>query len=301
VSERAALGLGAAQFGLGHGLDAPDARGRVSEDEIRTILDDAAASQIDLIDTAAAYGDAERVLGQSWPFPSPFRVVAKTLSVSEGLDRVEARARRSLERMGLPRAYALLVNDAEDLLGPDGPLLWARLEKLKAEGLFQKIGVRVHRDDEPVHLARRFKPDLIQIPCSLLDQRPALDGTLAALKDLDVEIHLRSIFLGGLLFLARESLPAALIDAGPRLSRVRRLLAEAGADPLRAALAYAQSRPEASAVIVGVRSAAALRALLAAAATPVPDLDWGQMTLDHPVALDPRLWAGATEGLSSAA
>jgi len=296
MDHKAELGLGAAQFGLDYGVSNP--RGRVPEDEVRLILDTAAANQIGLVDTAPAYGDSERILGQSWPFPSPFRVVTKTLPVAEGLDRVETRARRSLERMGLSRGHAILVHAAEDLLGPDGPELWSRLQRLKAEGLFQKVGVSCYGSDEPVLLARRFKPDLIQLPCSLLDQRPARDGTLRALADLGVEVHLRSVFLQGLLFLDRDQLPAALGDAGPRLSRIRRALAEAGADPLQAALAYAQTRPEASAVIVGVTSAAELRAILAAASTPVPDLDWASLALDHPLALDPRRWTAEPQSRS---
>lgn len=290
MTRRADLGLGAAQFGLDYGVS--NARGRVPEDEVRLILDTAAVNRLAVIDTAPCYGDSERVLGQSWPFPSPFRVVTRTLPLSEGLDRVEARARRSLERMGLPRGHALLVNSAEDLLGPDGPALWARLQRLKDQGLFQKIGVSVYGADEPVLLARRFRPDLVQLPCSLLDQRPVRDGTLRALADLGVEVHLRSVFLQGLLFLDRDRLPPVLADAGPRLSRIRRALAEAGADPLQAALAFAQTREEASTVIVGVTSAAELRAVLAASAAPAPDLDWASLALDHPVALDPRRWAG---------
>lgn len=288
---RAELGLGAAQFGLDYGVSNP--RGRVPEDEVRLILDTAAVNQVAVVDTAPAYGDSERVLGQSWPFPSPFRVVTKTLPIAEGLDRVTTRARRSLEKMGLSRGHAILVHSAEDLLGPDGPELWDRLQALKDEGLFQKIGVSCYGTDEPVHLARRFRPDLIQLPCSLLDQRPSRDGTMRALADLGVEIHLRSIFLQGLLFLDRDQLPPALADAGPRLSRIRRALAEAGTDPLQAALAYAQTRAEASAVIIGVTSAAELRAILAASAAPVPELDWAALALDHPLALDPRRWSAA--------
>jgi len=285
---RADLGLGAAQFGLDYGVS--NLRGRVPEEEVRLILDTAAENRVAVVDTAAAYGDSERVLGQSWPFPSPFRVVTKTLPIGEGIERVDVAARRSLERMGLPRAYALLVHSADDLLGPDGQTLWNRLQGLKDQGLFQKIGVSAYGSDEPVLLARRFRPDLMQIPCSLLDQRPVRDGTLRALADLGVEVHLRSVFLQGLLFLDRDRLPPALADAGPRLSRIRRALAEAGADPLQAALAFAQSRPEASTVIVGVTSAAELRAIVAASNAPTPNLDWASLALDHPFALDPRRW-----------
>src|SRR5690606_36251470 len=142
-------------------------------------------------------------------------------------------------------------------------------------------------------LARRFKPDVMQLPLSVLDQRLIQDGVLTEVAALGVEVHLRSIFLQGLLFLPRDGLPAPLAGEGPRLSRIRRTMAEAGADPLQAALAFALGRPEASAVIVGVSSAAELRAITAAAAAPAPSLDWGQLALDHPLALDPHRWAAA--------
>ncbi|MBO9558816.1 MAG: bifunctional regulator KidO, partial [Caulobacter sp.] len=46
----------------------------------------------------------------------------------------------------------------------------------------------------------------------------------------------------------------------------------------------------ASAVLVGVTSAAELSAVVAAASSPPPDLDWDDMAIDDPVALDPRRW-----------
>ena len=59
---------------------------------------------------------------------------------------------------------------------------------------------------------------------------------------------------------------------------------------LQAALGFALSRPEASSVIVGVTTAAELSAIVAAALTPLPDLDWDDMALDDPIALDSGRW-----------
>ena len=56
----------------------------------------------------------------------------------------------------------------------------------------------------------------MQVPFSLLDQRLLQDGSLARLKDLGVEIHARSLFLQGLLFM--EPLPEKLRDAAPLLA-----------------------------------------------------------------------------------
>jgi aryl-alcohol dehydrogenase-like predicted oxidoreductase len=63
------------------------------------------------------------------------------------------------------------------------------------------------------------------------------------------------------------------------------MIAEGRSDPLQAALGFALSRPEARHVIVGVASAAELQAVIAASASPPPDLDWDEMALEDPAAL----------------
>lgn len=284
------LGLGTAQFGRDYGLS--NTRGQVSAAEAGAVLRLAAQAGMTVIDTGPDYGGAEVLLGQAMTGLSPLKVTTRTVTVVGGVDMVEAEARASLRRLGLTRADTLLVSNAADLLGPCGPELWSRMKLLRDEGLFDRIGVSAYAEDEPLCLARRFRPDLMQVPVSLLDQRLVADGTLCELAALGVQIHLRSIFTQGLLFLA-DRLPPQAAAAGPRLSRIRRMIAEAGADPLRAALAFALGREEASAVVVGVTSAAELRAIIAAAAAPSPDLDWARFALDHAVAVDPQQGAAA--------
>ncbi len=108
-----------------------------------------------------------------------------------------------------------------------------------------------------------------------------------------VSVHLRSIFLNGLLFLPPDRVPAHLKGASGSLSRARRMIAEGRSDPLQAALGFALSRQEADVVMVGVTTAAELSAVVAAAASPPPDLDWDEMAIDDLVALDQNRWAAA--------
>jgi hypothetical protein len=61
------------------------------EDAMRFLLQTGADAGVKMIATKPG-GDGERLLGQAWPFPSPFRVTVQTVALSEGLDRVEARA-----------------------------------------------------------------------------------------------------------------------------------------------------------------------------------------------------------------
>ncbi|MFT3996139.1 MAG: aldo/keto reductase [Asticcacaulis sp.] len=284
----AALGLGSAQFGCDYGIS--NTRGRVTEDEVRQILAYAAQCGLKSIDVAPYEGDVERTLGRCWPFPSPFKPQIRTVRAENGLDWVESRLKRSVDHMGLARVGVGMVDDATDLTGPQGDALWARIEKLKSDGLFARTGIAARYEDSPVALAKRFKPDLIQLPASILDQRLVREGALKELADMGIEVQVRSVFLQGLLFTPREALPANLTAIGPQLSRIRRHLMETGTDPLHAALSYALHLEGVSSVIVGVTSAAELRAVIAASDRPRPDLPWQAFALEDPVALDPSLW-----------
>lgn len=288
---RAKLGLAAGHFGLDFPVANP--RGRSAETEVGDILQIAARSGLRLLDTALGSGRTERVIGELLPRPCPFRAIVKTARCDRGPDHVEAEARKSLVRLGLERAHAIVIEQAGDLFSPHGPAVWDRLKALREEGLFDRIGVSVYASDDPVGIARRFRPDIVQAPVSLLDQRLLLNGALAELAEMGMEVHLRSIFLQGALFLPPDRLPVSMQAASRGLSRVRRMIAEGRSDPLQAALGFALARPEAAAVIVGVTTAAELQAVVAAAASPPPELDWREMALDDPTPLDGAQWAAA--------
>lgn len=270
------------------------------EEAIRLLLQTAVDAGVATVATRPD-GDGERMLGQAWPFPSPFRVTVRTMSIVDGVDRVEARARRSLERLGLPRGDSLLVSNAADLAGAEGRALWDRLTALKDRGLFKRIGFCATLEDGPALLARRFQPDLIQLPCNILDQRPVSSGLLADLANQGVAIHLSAVFAHGLMFTGRETLPAHLADFGLALSRTRRRLAEARIDPMQAALAFALNLPEVETVVASVASAAELRAIVAAAHAPRPDLDWSAMAFPDPEALTREALVSDPFRISSAA
>lgn len=284
------LGLAAAQFGLGA---ATPPRGRTPESETSAIFEVAARAGMSVLDTSGVYGQGESLLGELLPKPSPFRVTLGAPRCDRGPDFAEAEARASLARLKLTRADAIVVQAPSDLFGAQGAATWDRLRLLRDEGLFAKIGVAVHYSDDPVGVALRFKPDILQAPASLLDQRLLVDGALAKIADMGIEVQLRSIFLNGLLFLPPDRIPTPLKGASGSISRVRRLIAEGRSDPLQAALGFALSRKEATAVLVGVTSAAELSAVVAAAASPPPDLDWDNMAIEDPEVLEDSRWAAA--------
>jgi spore coat polysaccharide biosynthesis protein SpsF (cytidylyltransferase family)/aryl-alcohol dehydrogenase-like predicted oxidoreductase len=276
------LGIGTVQFGQAYGIS--NQRGQVPLADARAILARAARAGIGLLDTAANYGEAEQVLSQMET--GAFRMVSKTISVTRGVEAVVARARQSVKNLG--RVDLLLVHGANDLLGPRGPELWQALRQLKADGIVGGIGISTYVADDPAGLAERFRPDAMQVPFSLLDQRLLRSGSLARLKELGVEVHARSIFLQGLLFM--EIPPEKLNYAAPMLNAVRERIAAAGVTTLAAALGFVLSRPEVDVAVIGMTAPKQLEEILATVAAPLPQLDWAGCALDDTRMLTPSLW-----------
>jgi aryl-alcohol dehydrogenase-like predicted oxidoreductase len=272
------IGLGTVQFGQAYGVS--NTHGQVSPDEAARILSRAAQAGAMVLDTAANYGAAEAVLAEL--DTAPFRIVTKTISAKNGVEAVVARARQSAQAL---KADTLLVHAAADL---KDEALWPALQSLKSEGVFRRIGISAYVADDPLTLAQRFRPDVMQLPFSVMDQRLLKSGTLTRLKDHGVEIHARSVFLQGLLFL--EVLPEKLRHAALELAVTKATIAASGTTPLAAALGFVLSRPEIDVALVGVTSVNELEEILAASAGPLPALDWSALALNDETVLTPSLW-----------
>jgi D-threo-aldose 1-dehydrogenase len=281
------LALGTAQFGLPYGIT--NSIGQVASGDVAEILTMAESVGISWLDTAAAYGTAEATLGNTLRRPCPFRIATKTLPKAASVDDIIARAYRSLELLKLEHIDALLVHHAGELTRC-GDKLWRSLQKLKEAGLVTQIGISAYADDDPLLLAARYQPDLMQLPLSILDQRLVRDGTISALKKSGVAVHARSIFLQGLVFMEAANLPPKLSHVEARLSKVHSDMQAAGISPLRAAVMYAMCQPEVDHVVIGVTQLSELRQIVDAANAPAEQLNWEQFAMDDPVALNPTLW-----------
>src|SRR5439155_7109866 len=106
------------------------------------------------------------------------KLTVTTVRPDRGADFAEAEVRAQIARLGADRVDAIFAPSATDMLSPGGQALWDRLRELKDQGLCAKIGVSVYASDDPLGIAKRFKPDVVQAPASLLDQRLIVDGTL---------------------------------------------------------------------------------------------------------------------------
>jgi aryl-alcohol dehydrogenase-like predicted oxidoreductase len=283
----ARLALGTVQFGLDYG--ATQAAGKVPEDEVRGILALAHEAGIDTLDTAARYGDAESVLGRAG-VGRGFRIVTKT--AAGGAAAADRGFRESLDRLQVGMVDAVLVHAVGDLASDAGTVLWSTMRGWKRDGLARRIGVSVYDRADIDAVMDRFAPDVIQLPLSALDQRLLADGSLQRLARAGVAVHLRSVFLQGLMLQEPSAAPPRMARTLPHLARWWSACRAAGATPLAAALGFALGLPEVERVIVGVHGVAHLREILDAVDEPRVELDWPQLAAADAEAIDPRRWLG---------
>lgn len=284
------LVIGTAAFGQPYG--ATNTHGQVPEAVAGEVLERASALGIDTIDTAPAYGAAEALLGRL-PQAKRFAVVTKFSLPREtkGLDPAAAVVEglgRSLRDLDRRKVDALLLHRGSDLLGPLGDDLLRGLRQAKTNGLADRVGVSIYDGDEIDAVLSRCRPDIVQLPLSVVDQRLITGGHLERLADLGVEVHARSAFLQGLL-LAPERRPGWAADC-PHLLRFDEKCAASGLTPLQICLGFLLARPEVQRIVVGATSVGELDAIVEAANDPATGRSWPSFALTNTQLLDPRRW-----------
>jgi aryl-alcohol dehydrogenase-like predicted oxidoreductase len=282
------IGIGTAQWGMPYGIS--NLRGQTKSSEVAKIISMAHDSGIKAIDTASLYGNAEDVLGQQ--VLNEFNVVTKTpcygnpvITSSDGND-LNQTFKRSLQRMRIEKVYGLLVHHSHDLLVPGWEYIKNELCSLRDEGLVGRIGLSIYDSSNIKLLYDRLRPEIVQLPLSVLDQRLIDDGTLGWLHSLGVEIHVRSVFLQGLLLMEPDKLPDYFLPLRDKLVSWHHACRAQNLTPLQAAINFVCSIRDVNYVIIGVESEKQLSEILTASAVPrefnAADLACSDLSLLNP-------------------
>jgi aryl-alcohol dehydrogenase-like predicted oxidoreductase len=255
------LALGTVQFGLAYGVS--NATGKVSTKEVGKILTLAKKAGISLLDTAQAYGDSESVLGTK-AYTKICDVVSKIpphCAISDFTNQVKT----SLNHLQIVQLYGLLLHQGDTLLGEHGKAIYQQLVKIKQQDkLCKKIGCSLYCPQQAISISRRYKLDLMQLPANLFDQRIFANNTLAILKQQGIEIHVRSLFLQGALFIPCNELPEHLLPLKPILTKIHALVGTNKQDLIAYALAPFIQNKAIDKIVIGCCSSQELAEIIAA-------------------------------------
>lgn len=279
------LALGTVQFGLDYGIS--NRAGEVADGELDSILALARRLKIDTLDTAQAYGNAEARLGSQQT--ADFNLVSKLapgITAAEVVTAVE----ESLNRLARPTLDGLLLHRSQDA----SPALFERIKDLQQQGKVGKTGVSVYSPQElDLWLEQGYPLQLVQLPANLLDQRFLRSGWFDRLQEMGCEIHVRSLFLQGLLLMQPALLPDYFKTFTGPLGRLDS--AHPHLSPLDKALSLIAALPQVSRFVVGVCHAHELSAIGAAYGHlhPWQDAELATLACDEPSLINPAKWTSS--------
>lgn len=284
------LAIGTVQFGLDYGVS--NNTGQTSQKHVKAILNYAQKQGVTMLDTAAAYGDAEKVIGRAnvkdFELVSKLPPIKSDSSSQQALAFAENALSTTLKHLQSSQIYGYLYHHSEDILTSPNVKNW--LVSQKQQGIINKIGVSVYSPEQTAKVLEACSIDLIQIPLNLFDQRFIHSGMLNALKDKGVEIHVRSAFLQGLLLMSKAQRPGYFKGLASHFQQLDTLCAENNLAQLAVALNFVMQQPQVDKVVVGVNNQAQLAAIIQSLNLPLPKYDWQRLSCEDEAFINPSLW-----------
>ena len=211
------IALGTAQLGLNYGIN--NKTGKPATKEVFSIFDTAYKNGIEVLDTAYAYGDSEKIIGDYIrDTERKFTICTKLPHIACGNQNVFHFLNESLQNLNVNQIeYYLLHN----IIEASNPNIIDELIKLKEKELIRKIGVSVYDIKEVELVLEKDIFDAIQIPMNIFDRRIFKSGYLEELKRKKIKVFIRSIFLQGLFFSESDEIPFKLEKARKYLEMIK--------------------------------------------------------------------------------
>ena len=163
-------------------------------------------------------------------------------------------ATKSLKNLKVKKLECLLLQNADVLLGKNGNEIYKSIKDIKKQKFTNKIGLSIYDFTILKKIINKFKFDLIQVPFNILDQRLVKKGWLKKLKNKKIEVHVRSIFLQGILLLKNNQLPKKLNYLKKSWIIWEKWLKKNKFDPLQICLSFVLRHKHLDGIIVGQNS-----------------------------------------------
>ena len=192
--------IGSANFTQKYGMDST----KINPNEVIKILNFAKKNYINKIDSADTYYTAETFLEEKNIFKKidkKFQFIAKVKPDQKwtSLSYCQKKIDEYFEIFRGNKIQTLLIHDVNILFKAEGPKIFANLEILKKKKYFRNIGLSVYDIECLDHLIPDYNFDEVQCSYNILDKRIISSGWFTKLRDRGIEIHIRSVFLQGLL------------------------------------------------------------------------------------------------------
>jgi aryl-alcohol dehydrogenase-like predicted oxidoreductase len=282
--------LGGAQLGLPYGI--LNGGETLSREEVARILDTAVGHGIDSIDTAIAYGQSELVIGET--AQNRFNITSKLpplpSEASNVSEWVHTQVDASLARLNCKSLDALLLHRPQDLVEQHGAELYAAISSLKIKKIIQRFGISIYAPDELDGIIGKFDIDVVQAPLNVFDRR--ILGVFDQLTALNIEVHVRSVFLQGVLIASPKDRPQRFQPWSEHFAMFDNWVLSTGVSAMACCLGFALQQPGVAKLVIGTTSAESLTEIM----NSVPNMHLevpADLQSSSEQLIDPRVWGVA--------
>jgi aryl-alcohol dehydrogenase-like predicted oxidoreductase len=261
VKKNSRLVLGTAQLGMNYGV--ANTTGRPGFDEAVNIVKLAWEGGIREFDTAQAYGESEKVLGQilsSLGIAEKTKIISKFHPSLDHLNHTElAKAlSHTLRNLGISSLYGVMLH-SEEFLDQWKKGLGEILSEFIISGLVEHVGVSVYSPDKAIQALDIDGIGIVQLPSNLLDRRFEKTEVFRLAEDMGKNIYVRSVFLQGLLLMKPAELPLNMTFALTILNRLEAISGKTGLTKRDLALGFAKYAYPTARIVFGVETSRQLK------------------------------------------
>ena len=141
--------------------------------EIKKIISYASKNNIRYLDTAITYKKTNLFLRKI--NLKKFKITSKLPMIKTNKKNIHLEIFKTinnhLKQLNIKNLYALYLHHPDDLLKKNVKNLIFALKKLKKDNLIKKIGFSVYGVKQLNDLIKIYKPDIVQLPLSIFDNR----------------------------------------------------------------------------------------------------------------------------------
>lgn len=253
-----ALMLGTVQFGQPYGV--ANRTGQPGYRDVVAMIQTAVDGGVNALDTAAAYGSSEEVIGRALAelgLTDQMTVVTKVRPLTSAelanpdvaaraVEESVAESRRRLRMECIP--VVLFHREADAIFLPV-------LERLKRRGWLRHAGVSCdHRPAAAIAFTSRPEVAAMQVPASILDRRHIQGGAFHAAAAAGVALFVRSVYLQGLLLMPEDAIPSPLREVIQVRHELTALAAAAGLGLAELAVRSMLTQHAVTSLITGVET-----------------------------------------------
>jgi aryl-alcohol dehydrogenase-like predicted oxidoreductase len=249
--------LGTVQFGMTYGI----ANQSGTPADGAALMSEAHELGIGTLDTAQAYGSSETVIGNELRAHPDYRfaIVSKIAPSVDADDPAAVHAAASETRERLGRIPDILMYHDAAVVQRWGDRAGKALMSVRDAGLCGRTGTSVYTPEEFSIALESDGVDVIQAPLNMLDLRLVRSGLLDRALDRGIEVHVRSVFLQGLLLMNEDALPDRMQDARPWIAGLNRICRDAGTGMASAAVGFVRSLGDGLKLVIGCDTVEQLR------------------------------------------